>query len=140
MIDINVIVSLCALPCVPEAMKQMSHSRLIFHRTGSAAVSLLVLGVLAALPGVAHAQVTGDPVAGRTLAETWCSNCHMVSPDQQRGTSTGAPAFAAVAQMKSTTQLGLRAFLQSPHDRMPDLHLSRNETDDVTAYILSLRR
>jgi hypothetical protein len=42
--------------------------------------------------------------------------------------------------MKSTTPLSLRAFLQTPHERMPDLHLSRDEIDDLTAYILSLRR
>jgi mono/diheme cytochrome c family protein len=42
--------------------------------------------------------------------------------------------------MKSTTFMGLRAFLQTPHDRMPDLHLTRNEIDDVAAYILSLKK
>jgi hypothetical protein len=36
--------------------------------------------------------------------------------------------------------MGLRAFLQTPHDRMPDLHLTRNEIDDVAAYILSLKK
>jgi hypothetical protein len=33
----------------------------------------------------------------------------------------------------------LRVFLQTPHDRMPDLHLSREEIDDLIAYILSMR-
>jgi mono/diheme cytochrome c family protein len=42
--------------------------------------------------------------------------------------------------MKTTTEMGLHAFLQTPHQRMPDLHLSREEIDDVAAYILSLRR
>ncbi len=35
--------------------------------------------------------------------------------------------------------MSLRVFLQSPHARMPDLHLSRDEIADVSAYILSLR-
>ena len=30
--------------------------------------------------------------------------------------------------------------LQSPHPPMPDLKLSRNQLDDVAAYILSLRK
>jgi hypothetical protein len=30
--------------------------------------------------------------------------------------------------------------LQTPHARMPDLHLTRDEVDDLIAYILSLRR
>jgi hypothetical protein len=42
--------------------------------------------------------------------------------------------------MKSTTPLGLRVFLQTPHGRMPDLHLTRDEVDNLIAYILSLRR
>jgi hypothetical protein len=33
----------------------------------------------------------------------------------------------------------LRAFLQTPHARMPDLHLTREEVDDLASYILSLR-
>jgi hypothetical protein len=36
--------------------------------------------------------------------------------------------------------MALRAFLQTPHSRMPDLHMSREEIDNITAYILSLRR
>jgi mono/diheme cytochrome c family protein len=88
----------------------------------------------------ASAQTEGDPDAGRKLAQTWCENCHVVAPSQQRGTSTGAPAFTAIAAMKSTTFMGLQAFLQTPHARMPDLHLSRDEIDDVAAYILSLKK
>ncbi len=86
------------------------------------------------------AQDQGDVRAGRHLAETWCSSCHVVDPTLQRGIDNGAPAFAAVAGMSSTTPLALRAFLQTPHAQMPDLHLSRDEIDDLTAYILSLRR
>ena len=41
--------------------------------------------------------------------------------------------------MKSTTRLSLRVFLQTPHDRMPNLQLNRDEIDNVSAYILSLR-
>jgi hypothetical protein len=34
----------------------------------------------------------------------------------------------------------LTVFLRTPHDRMPDLSLTREETDDLIAYILSLKR
>jgi mono/diheme cytochrome c family protein len=85
------------------------------------------------------AAQNGDIAAGQKLAETWCSSCHVVGPAPDRGTSNGAPTFSAIAQMPSTTPLSLRAFLQTPHAQMPDLHLSRDEIDDVGAYILSLR-
>jgi mono/diheme cytochrome c family protein len=88
----------------------------------------------------ADAQTAGDPAAGRKLAQTWCANCHVVGPSQQQAASTGAPPFTAIAAMKTTTFMGLEAFLQTPHDRMPDLHLSRDEIDDVAAYIIGLKR
>src|SRR5579863_7050622 len=87
----------------------------------------------------AAAQPIGDAAAGHKLAETWCSSCHVVGPAPDHGTSNGAPTFSAIAQMPSTTPLSLRAFLLTPHARMPDLHLTRDEIDDVGGYILSLR-
>ena len=87
---------------------------------------------------LAGAQDRGDPVAGRHVAETWCANCH-VYPGSDRATATGAPSFSAVAANKANTPPSLRAFLQTPHDRMPDLHLSNNEMDDLIAFILVSR-
>ncbi len=100
---------------------------------------LLCAILLTAGGSPARAQEAGDTAEGHKLAETWCSACHVVGPTQQRGISNGAPTFAAVARMKSTTVLSLHAFLQTPHDRMPDLHLSHDDIDNISAYILSLR-
>jgi mono/diheme cytochrome c family protein len=97
----------------------------------------LFLLIASATP--AAAQMAGDPDAGRALAQTWCSNCHVVTATQAQGASTGAPSFRTIANDKSVTPMALSAFLQTPHHRMPDLHLSREEIDDVSAYILSLR-
>jgi mono/diheme cytochrome c family protein len=82
----------------------------------------------------------GDPAAGHRLAKTWCSSCHVVDSSQTTGSATGAPPFPAVARMSSTTPISLRVFLQTPHARMPNLQLSRDEIDDVIAYILSLKK
>ena len=102
-------------------------------------VALIAAFLLAASPLPLAAQEIGDAAAGKHLAETWCSTCHVVTPSSQRGTATGVPTFAAIARMPSTTQMSLRAFLQTPHARMPDLHLSHDETYNLIAYILSLR-
>jgi len=118
----------------------MTHRRHTRHRTRSIAIPLLTAILLAATPRPAEAQDSGDVAAGRHLAETWCSSCHVVDPALQRGTDNGVPTFSAIAGMASTTPLALHAFLQTPHAQMPDLHLSRDEIDDLTAYILSLRR
>jgi hypothetical protein len=50
-----------------------------------------------------------------------------------------APAFSAVAAMPSTTARSLNVFLRTSHPTMPNLMLTNTETEDVIAYILSLR-
>lgn len=92
-----------------------------------------------ALAGPAAAQQAGDIAAGRHLAETWCSNCHVVGPQESGPAADAAPTFSSIARMPSTTEMSLRAFLRTPHARMPDYHLSPAELDDLVAYILSLR-
>jgi mono/diheme cytochrome c family protein len=99
----------------------------------------MVAVLLTASPFPVTAQEIGDIAVGERLAKTWCSTCHVVTSSAKTGTSTGVPTFAAVAALPSTTPISLRAFLQTPHARMPDLHLRRDETDDLIAYILSLR-
>jgi mono/diheme cytochrome c family protein len=81
---------------------------------------------------------TPDLADGKAMAEKWCSHCHMISPGDKRA-GDAAPSFTAIARMPSTTEMSLRAFLQTPHVRMPDYHLSRDESADLVAYILSLR-
>ena len=110
----------------------------IAQRTRSR-VALTTAAILAASSFYLAAQEIGDVVSGKRLAETWCSSCHIVAPSAQAGASTGVPTFTAIASMPSTTPIALRVYLQTPHARMPDLHLSRDETDNLIAYILSLR-
>lgn len=102
---------------------------------------LLAAAAMAAMTAPGAAQQVGDPVAGAALSRQWCANCHVVAPGQAAtpGTGDAAPTFPAIAAMTSTTALSLRAFLQQPHRRMPDWNLTRTQTDDVIAYILSLR-
>jgi mono/diheme cytochrome c family protein len=44
-----------------------------------------------------------------------------------------------VADDPAATEAALRAFLRTPHAAMPDLRLTSDQTDDVIAYILSLK-
>ncbi len=93
---------------------------------------------LVALP--AEAQGSGDRFAGHDLAARWCSSCHVVDPGQQRQGSDAVPTFAAIAAMKTTTATSLEVFLATPHARMPDYTLTRDDIANVSAYILSLRK
>ena len=104
-------------------------------------LAVVLVGLEAALlaPAAARAQQEGDSAAGRRLAEAWCSGCHVIGPGASGPASDAVPTFPAVARMPSTTGMSLRVFLQTPHSRMPDIQMSREQTDDIIAYILGLR-
>jgi cytochrome c len=118
----------------------MTHHQHSVTRVPLVCIPLLTAILLVVAASRADAQDVGDAGAGRHLAQAWCSTCHAVDPTAERRVDNGVPAFAAIARMPSTTPLSLHAFLQTPHAQMPDMHLSRDEIDDLVGYILSLRR
>jgi len=98
-----------------------------------------LVGALAMMAGQAGAQdVPGDPQAGADLAQEVCAVCHVVAADQPSDPGVG-PSFLEVADHPATTELGLRAFLQTPHATMPNLMLTPEETDDIISYLLTLK-
>lgn len=100
--------------------------------------TVLMAGLLLlSLPAAAQDPI-GDAVAGGIIAQRWCTGCHAVGPRPGQ-TSDGAPSLQSVADRASTTAMSLRVFLRTPHARMPDLSLTREETDDLIAYVLSLK-
>jgi mono/diheme cytochrome c family protein len=92
-------------------------------------LSLLILAFAARTDAWA-----ADAFKGETLAKRWCATCHIVASDQQRGT-TQAPPFSAVASNPDFNERALAFFLLTPHPRMPDMNLTRNEAADLAAYI-----
>lgn len=100
----------------------------------------LAAAILLVTPAAAVAQdLPGDPVSGRTFAIRHCAGCHAAAAEQHRPATDAAPAFLTLARDPAITEISLRAFLQTPHSRMPSVMLTRREMDDVVSYILSLR-
>jgi hypothetical protein len=66
------------------------------------------------------------------------SGCHIVDTSGEE--TDAAPSFQSIAQDRSKDQAWLRAWLVAPHPRMPDLNLSRDEIDDIIAYLSSLEK
>jgi mono/diheme cytochrome c family protein len=100
--------------------------------------------MLAASLAIISAQVrAADPPSdlerGRTLARTWCSQCHTVEPGDRQQRADGLASFSALANDPRNTPDRLRAFLTRPHGRMPDLNLSRQDRDDLVAYLVSMK-
>ena len=93
--------------------------------------------LLIMLPAFAYAQ---DAPRGRAIAERWCANCHIVSSSATIGSANGLQTFPALAADPNITVSKLRAAMTSQHGgRMPDFSLTKQEQDDLIAYIFSLR-
>ena len=94
----------------------------------------------------AMADVTqaADAEAGKRIADRWGAACHIISDgtvDSRavRGTDA-APTLASIARDPNRGPNWLRQWLTFPHPPMPDLNLSRSETDDVIAYLQGMAR
>src|SRR5689334_18891469 len=98
---------------------------------------LLVLALAVAAAGPVRAA---DPDAGQRLAQRWCAGCHAVGAGRQAEAQDSAPTLPAVAKRQlSENRTWVRAWLTAPHPPMPDLALSRQEIEDVVAYLERLR-
>ena len=106
---------------------------------------------LAALAGVLIAMSLGGcarqsaPVEnladGQAYASRVCAQCHDVTTRTSQPFATlGAPDFYAVANARTTSAIGLNAFLMTPHPTMPNLIIAAEDRHNVITYILSLRR
>ncbi len=100
---------------------------------------LLVLMPSLLSMSAAAEELIGDAVAGAKLAEQDCTACHVVAADQTRQPVGDAPSFFEAAADPAATALGLRAFLQTSHTTMPNLKLTPEETDNIIAYIMTLK-
>jgi cytochrome c len=99
-----------------------------------------MLAVAMAAPAAAQGgAVQGDPVQGLALARTWCASCHVVEARPASAAADSVPGFPAIAARPNLSAAGLTTYLAEPHGRMPNLTLSRTDTADLVAYLLSLR-
>ena len=78
-----------------------------------------------------------DPDAGRAFAQRLCADCHVIGDRSTGRAPEGAPSFPSIATGSTTTELGLRTFLEKPHRGMPNLALTRREIEAVADYILA---
>jgi mono/diheme cytochrome c family protein len=107
-------------------------------------VAALLLAVAALLLIRMHVA-SGAPMAqdgisaGRQLAEAWCKECHALDTSSA-GALGRAPDFVRIANRTSTTELSLKVFLRSNHRSMPNLIIAPDQADDLTRFILSLKR
>jgi mono/diheme cytochrome c family protein len=83
------------------------------------------------------ARFAGHAAVGKAIALRWCTGCHTLPG--HAAASDVAPSFRAIARDPHEDPDHLRGFLSRPHWPMPPLELSRNEIEDIIAYLHTIR-
>ncbi|MGI9403287.1 MAG: c-type cytochrome [Hyphomicrobium sp.] len=102
-------------------------------------LSTILASALILVPRIACAVELGDPQQGLAYARQVCAECHAVEAGDDLSPNPDAPSFEGVANTPGMNARALVVWLQSPHPTMPHLMIPPDETDNVVAYITSLR-
>ena len=109
-------------------------------------LTAMFLLVMLAVPSPAPAATDGpgNPGYGRQEAETLCGDCHRVSRDRApkppaMAEDSIAPDLTERVRDPAITELALRSYLRTSHPIMPNIRLTEEQTDDIVAYLLSLK-
>eukprot|EP01037_Dinobryon_pediforme_P012668 gene12672-12762_t len=81
---------------------------------------------------------SADAPHGELIARRWCAACHIIAAGQARGGDT-VPTFGSIARKPDFNAQMLALYLLDPHPKMPDMALSRQEAEDIAAYIGQLK-
>ena len=96
---------------------------------------LMITGFLA-LFAVPAAAATGSADAGRQLVLRSCTSCH--AADTTTAATDGAPPLSFIARDNKQNPAWIRGWLMDPHPPMPGIMLSRQQIDDIIAYLNAL--
>lgn len=94
------------------------------------------------MPGGVQAQPVGngDAEQGRQAAERLCTSCHVTETSSSQTVPAGVPTMRAIANKPDQTAERIAGMLIDPHPPMPNARLTRDEIDNIVAYLQSLRR
>ena len=88
-----------------------------------------------------QAQQIDQVRRGHSLAKFACAQCHSVEKRFRRSPDAAAPRFEDIANSPGMTAARISVALQTtPHRKMPNVRLNRDDLSDLTNYILSLKR
>ncbi len=107
----------------------------LFSYLSAAAFAAAVFSVTS--PALAVGALPGDAGRGSKLAHQWCGACHLLQGETHA--EDVAPPFREIARDPKMGPNELRAFLSRPHASMPPVTLSRQEIEDLVAYLSYLK-
>lgn len=82
----------------------------------------------------------GNPVQGFAFAQHTCAACHAIRAGDLISPNPQARSFDAIANTPGMTRTALNAWLHSAHTNMPDFIVDSESSDDLHAYLMTLRR
>jgi mono/diheme cytochrome c family protein len=97
--------------------------------------ALIALAIWLGHATVAYAA-SGNAEAGRQLVMRSCSSCH--ATESSTTATDNAPPFSVVAKTNKERPAWIRGWLMAPHPPMPSISLSRQQIDDIVAYLGTL--
>ncbi len=106
----------------------------------SVVVKALLVLTASTFASCAWAEESGNVRDGLRFAQSVCAECHAVRDGERASPKAQAPSFTTVANTAGMNAMALEVWFQTPHPTMPNLKFSNQESDDVIAYILSLRK
>lgn len=102
------------------------------------ALAWLSVCLLLACAFGAGGAAAADANNGRRIAQARCSPCHIVVPNQRQELAK-SPPFEDIARQNGFDAQMLAYLILAPHPRM-NLTFTREEAEDLAAYIASLRK
>jgi mono/diheme cytochrome c family protein len=104
-------------------------------------ILLILVILLAATNGLTAEEMkvvkTGDPEEGFVYAKEVCANCHSISDGSSP--ELDATSLMEIANVPGMSAAALLVWMNSLHEKMPNIELEHDEMMDVVAYILSLK-
>lgn len=95
---------------------------------------IVILATLLSMVTAPTARAAGNAENGLKLARQWCASCHEIQ--SKTSSSDAVPAFSEIARRRD--HAWIKTWLTNPHPPMTGIGLSRNQIDDLTAYLQSL--
>jgi mono/diheme cytochrome c family protein len=96
--------------------------------------TITIFSILLAYASAANAAA--NPEAGRQLVVRSCSSCH--ATNAATTATDGAPPLSVIAKDNKERPAWIRGWLMEPHPPMPSISLSRQQIDDVIAYLRTI--
>jgi mono/diheme cytochrome c family protein len=115
----------------------MARTMTALERVGLAA--LVLAWAALTWPAPSLAEEAADVARGRELALALCANCHLNAGQGEKAGASGIPGFRAVANRPNATRDDVVRWLKSVPPMMPNHHLTQDEMQALSAFIMSLR-